>query len=614
LQLQIHQQRARELNWRHAGAMLFGDWGTSRLYVLGLAFFYSGFSSPWHILGMCILLMIVGWAYTVVCRCFTDGGGVYSSAKATHQQVALLGAYLLFADYVVTAALSAVEAFRYFGAATETAWMFAIGAICLIAAINFVGPRKASHFAGYVAFGTLGVMIVISLFALPHMTLEHIRWDHRPTSIKWTSFVHIILALSGVEAIANMTGIMVQPVAKTAKKAIWFVLAEVVFFNMFFAVAMTSLPSLVSLEKQGPGVLADRPADTLTDHDLAVRDTMMKVVAAEVVHPTFAIAAAIIFGLLLLSAVNTAVADMISVQYAMARDGEMPSGFVRLNAFGVPWLGLVTATGICTIVLIFEGDVEKLSHLYAIGVVGAITLNLGSTCINKHIDVKTWERVLLGLIAVFLLGVECTIAYQKVAATIFAGSVITAGYLLRFLVKRAPSLKPYVPRMADAVSSLFEAPPVAEAEALTMVGITPFDPTKGKILVSTRGNPELLQFAAEEAEQRDCNLLVLFVRDLRVAYGPPVDGQFRLEDDKDAVPIFAQAYRLAREKRIPLMPIYCVARSPAEMILDFAGTYACDYLIMGVTRRGTLFRALRGDIIAEVAANLPHETKLLIHA
>src|SRR6185503_4020056 len=135
LSLQIHQQRPRELKWYHAAGLLFGDWGTSRLYVLGLAFFYSGFSAPWHVLAMCILMMIVGWAYTVVCRVFTDVGGVYSAAKATHKQLALLGAFLLFADYVVTAALSAVEAFRYFGASADTAWIFAIGAILVIAGV-----------------------------------------------------------------------------------------------------------------------------------------------------------------------------------------------------------------------------------------------------------------------------------------------------------------------------------------------------------------------------------------------------------------------------------------------------------------------------------------------
>jgi amino acid transporter/nucleotide-binding universal stress UspA family protein len=594
--------------------LLFGDWGTSRLYVLGLAFFYSGTSSPWHVLGMCLLMLIVGWAYTVVCRSFQDGGGVYSAAKATHQQVALLGAYLLFADYVITAGLSAVEAFRYFGASAETAWMFAIAAICIIACVNFVGPRRAGRLAAVVALLTFACMVLIALFCIPRMGFDHITWDHRPFTVKWSSFVHIILALSGVEAIANMTGIMVKPVARTSRRAIFAVLAEVVFFNLFFAVVMTGLPSLTVLESEPVPILADRPVHELTTHDLAVRDTMMKVVASEVVHPYFGVAAAIVFGLLLLSATNTAVGAMISLQYALARDGEMPGAFTRLNAFGVPWLGLVTAVGVCSVVLFFEGDVEKLAHLYAIGVVGAITLNLGSTCINRTVDLKRWERVTLGVIAAFLLVVEVTIAVQKVHATIFALSVICGGYLLRALVRKAPAVKPYIPKVAEAVGSWFEAPPVEGASALTMEGIEPFDPTRKRILVSTRGNPELLEFAAEEAEARGANLLVLFVRDLRVAYGPPADGKFRMEDDQDAVPIFMQAHQLAREKRVPLEPIYCVARSPAEMILDFAGTYAADYVIMGVTRRGSVFRTLRGDIISEVAANLPKETKLLIHA
>lgn len=595
--------------------MLFGDWGTSRLYVLGLAFFYSGFSSPYHILAMCILLVAVGWAYTVVCRCFHDGGGVYTSAKATHQQVALLGAYLLFADYVVTAALSAVDAFRYFGASIDAAPKFAILSILVIAGINFVGPRKAGRLASLVAMAVFVVVVVIACFCIPRMSLHNVMADHRPWGVKWTSFVQIILALSGVEAIANMTGIMVEPVGRTAKRAIWIVLAEVVFFNLFFAVAMTTLPDAPK------GILADQPPSSLTHHDADLRDTMMRVIAHDAVAPYFPTGAgyfstfaAVIFGLLLLSAVNTAVGGIVSLQYALARDTELPAGFTRLNAFGVPWMGLITAVTICTILLIVQGDIEKLAHLYAIGVVGAITLNVGSTCFNRHVTIKSWERMGLGLIAALLLCVECTIAVQKVEATIFAGSVIVGGYLLRFLVKRAPALRPYVPVVAERIGSWFEAPPVPETEALSMVGVKPFDPALPKILVCTRGNPELLKFAAEEAEARNSNLLVLFVRDLRVAYGPPAGGVYRLEDDADAVPIFVHANKVARELKIPLMPIYCVARSPAEMILDFAGTYAVDYVIMGVTRRGTVFRALRGDIISEVAASLPPETKLLIHA
>ena len=38
-------ERPRVLKWFHAGPMLFGDWGTSRLYVLGLAFASNGISN-----------------------------------------------------------------------------------------------------------------------------------------------------------------------------------------------------------------------------------------------------------------------------------------------------------------------------------------------------------------------------------------------------------------------------------------------------------------------------------------------------------------------------------------------------------------------------------------
>ena len=47
-----HQERPRELKWYHAGPMLYGDWGTSRFYVLGLACYFALFSSFWYILGV----------------------------------------------------------------------------------------------------------------------------------------------------------------------------------------------------------------------------------------------------------------------------------------------------------------------------------------------------------------------------------------------------------------------------------------------------------------------------------------------------------------------------------------------------------------------------------
>jgi len=48
-----------------------------------------------------------------------------------------------------------------------------------------------------------------------------------------------------------------------------------------------------------------------------------------------------VFGFLLLSAVNTAIVDLIAISFLMARDGEVPSLFEKLNGFGVPQFGLI---------------------------------------------------------------------------------------------------------------------------------------------------------------------------------------------------------------------------------------------------------------------------------
>jgi nucleotide-binding universal stress UspA family protein len=400
---------------------------------------------------------------------------------------------------------------------------------------------------------------------------------------------------------------MVEPVKRTSRRAIGTVLCEVVFFNLLFAVVMTQIPGLPA------GILADA-GGTMTHHEEALRDTMMNVVVQTFVPvPYFATLASLVFGLLLLSAVNTAIGGMISLQYAMARDEELPAAFLRLNMFGVPWVGAASACVICSLVLLVQGNVEKLAHLYAIGVVGAITINLGSACLNRRVEIRPWERAVLGAITAVLLVIELTIAVTKPDAALFAGSVIAGGYLLRAMVKKAPALAPYVPRVAETVGKWFAAPPLPE-EVLAAIPLPPFEPTRPKIMVAARGNPHLIAFAAEEAAQREANLIVLFVRDLAVTSGPAATQAPDPQRDPDARQVFALARAAARERNVPLVPIYCVARSIPEMILDFAATYAVDFLILGVSRRGTLFRVLRGDVITQVADHLPAETTLLIHA
>src|SRR2546429_6364137 len=180
----------------------------------------------------------------------------------------------------------------------------------------------------------------------------------------WVAFVSIVLALSGVEAIANLTGVMIKPVPVTAKKAIWVVAAEVAIFNVLLAACMLAIFPL--------------------DRDKHQTD-MLAFLTGHYVGPWGEWAVRMVGGVLLLSATNTAITDMISVQYLMARDGELPQPLVGLNRFGVPWLPAMVAASVPIVVLLMTHDLDRLAQLYAIGVIGAVAINVSLCAIHPRL-------------------------------------------------------------------------------------------------------------------------------------------------------------------------------------------------------------------------------------
>ena len=60
----VTDSRPRNLRWIHAGPLLYGDWGTSRLYVLGLAFLYTAHASVVYLAAIGLLMLAVSLAST----------------------------------------------------------------------------------------------------------------------------------------------------------------------------------------------------------------------------------------------------------------------------------------------------------------------------------------------------------------------------------------------------------------------------------------------------------------------------------------------------------------------------------------------------------------------
>ncbi|HEV2839928.1 MAG TPA: amino acid permease [Chthoniobacterales bacterium] len=595
--------RPRNVDWKRAAALLYGDWGTSKAYVIGLAFIAAGFASMPIILAVCVLTAVVAYNYIIVCAHFPDGGGVYSAARQQSRFLASTGALLLIANFIVTAALSGWAAVSYLGVPSKYAPIATMGLVLVVGVINYFGPKHSGSVSIWLAIPAVIMVAAIVLLSAPNLGPLQVGSPHANLGQTWVAFVGVILALSGVEAIANITGVMkTDPdstpehpkVTRTATKAILPVAAEVVFGTALLGWAMLSLPKSLAPE------LAAHKEDMLR----FLAEVYGTMAAGPAIGQILSIIVGVVFGLLLISAVNTAIVALIGVVYMMAQDGEMPRPLAKLNPHGVPFVPLIAAVALPIVVLVVTQDFEALAGLYAIGVVGAIAVNLGSCTFNKRLGLPWYQRLIMGLTFVVLAAVEVTIAKTKPEALFFAACVLGVGYALRAYSHKVSGLKTMT--VTRQVAAMVSPDLGATMEPRLSEG--------QKIMVAARGVTPALAFALEEAQLRKATLCVLYVKEIAVYFtgGPTNVGRARWQDDPDANAIMSLTMRLGAERDIAVQPVYAVSEDAAATILDLSATLGVDYLIIGASQRTAMAKLLGGSVVTSVAQQLPDSIRLVI--
>ncbi len=595
--------RPRNVDWKRAAALLYGDWGTSKAYVIGLAFVAAGFSSFPLILAVCVLTAVVGFNYIIVCAHFPDGGGVYSAARQQSRFLASAGALLLVANFIVTAALSGWAAVSYFGVPAQYARVATMGLVLVVGAINYFGPKHSGSVSLYLAIPAVLTVLVIVGLSSGYLNTAHLEPTHANLGVAWTQFVGVILALSGVEAVANITGVMkLDPgstpdhpkVTRTAAKSIIPVAIEVVLGTALLGWAMLSMPKIYRPE------LISHSEDMLR----YLGEHYGTLAVAPWFGNAFGLVVGVVFGLLLFSAVNTAVVALIGVIYMMAQDGEMPKQLARLNRHGVPRIPLFVAMGIPILVLAVTQKFEALAGLYAIGVVGAIAVNLGSCTFNKRLGLPWYQRLIMGVTFLVLTAVELTIAKTKPDALFFAICVLGIGLALRAYSHKLSGLKTVT--MTREVAEM-----VAPNLPATM---QPRLEEGQKIMVAARGINPVLNFALEEAQLRKAVLCVVYVKEISIYFAgaPAALGAAKWKDDPHARAIMSLMIKEGEARGVCVQPIYAVSEDTAATILDLAATLGVDYILLGASQRRSLADLLRGSVATQIAQNLPESIRLMI--
>ena len=397
------------------------------------------------------------------------------------------------------------------------------------------------------------------------------------TADLWVAFVSIVLALSGVEAIANLTGVMKKPVAHTARRAIWVVAGEVAVFNVLLALCMLAIFPL--------------------DREAHVND-MLAFLSGHYVGIWGEWAVRILGGVLLLSATNTALTDMISVQYLMARDGELPRFMQALNRFGVPWVPAIVAASVPVLVLLVSHNLERLAALYAIGVIGAVAINV--TLCSLHPRLRRMHRkVQMMLLGAVLLAIWVTLAFTKLHALAFVTIVLAAGLTVRQLTKWLST------RKGPRLSLLREA--IQEQ-------LTPEALAKPKLLVGTYGSEALAPAAVREAKASDATLVVCFIREVTLSYKYEGEQRLTIDTDQAAQKVFGRYLDLGHAMGVPILPVYDSGPNAVELMAETAAIYGCQCILIGTTRRGAVYHLIKGHFQRRLESLLPPEIPVQIIA
>jgi hypothetical protein len=298
----------------------------------------------------------------------------------------------------------------------------------------------------------------------------------------------------------------------------------------------------------------------------------------------------IVGGILLLSATNTAITDMISVQYLMARDGELPQTMAGLNRFGVPWMPAALAASVPILVLLVSHDLDSLAALYAIGVIGAVAINVSLCAIHPRLR-RLSRKIPMMILGLVLLAIWVTLAFTKLHALVFVCVVMTIGLTARAFTKWWSN------RDGERPTLLRQA---------IMEQLSPEAMGRPKILLGTYGSDHLGKSALDAAKQSGKTLVVCFIREVSLSY--KYNQRLTIDTDLAALRTFSRFLSMAHEAGVAVLPAYDTGSDAVELIAESAAIYGCDEVLIGTSRRGAFYNLVKGAFQTRLEQYLPPET------
>ncbi len=600
--------------WK-AGAVVLCDMGSSAFYAGGIAMNAFGPAFPWYVLAVMLFSGLILMVYVESCTMFVRGGVYKVVNEAMGHFMAKISVSALMFDYIITGPISAISAGLYISSLLYNvmplahinwhvppkmfAVFFAVAVTVYFWKENIKGVEESSDknlkimgfvtAVGTVLFGWSLFTVYTRGFKLPpfdlKFTTESLGWM---VNFPWLrtigivgvlmAFGHSILALSGLETLAQVYREIEDPKIKNLKKAAFYIF----IFSLIFTGGLTFLSSSII-----PGdLIAGKYADNLLS-GLALELTGPY--WAKLILQSFVVVSG---SLMLVGALNTSLVGSNGVLNRVAEDGILHDWFRHLHKkYGTTYrmINLVAISQI-VVILLSRGDIYLIGEAYAFGVLWSLVFKTLSLILLRFRDdmPREWMfpfNIRLGkaefplgmsLVLVILVLASLSNLMTKRVATI-SGLLFTAIFYVIFQVSENMNRKK---AQLYAHSEEPEEKMNLRKEA-DIATILPELQKQRKILVPVRNPNNLvhLKSVLETVDDETTDIIVLFAK---IAKGMQLEGETGSITDEDRE-LFSPVVLMAEKFGKTVKPIFVLSNDPFFSMVQVAQAAGADEIVMGVS-------------------------------
>jgi APA family basic amino acid/polyamine antiporter len=568
-------------------AIAYGEVASSVWIALGIVSFYALGLTPWVLLAVGVLFMLIALAYAEGIAAMPEPGGAATFVRRAFNDLAGFAVgWVIFLDYLIVIALAALFVPHYLGAAlevdeiTDGPWDALIGVvvIALIAGVRLVRRTQMYRVViGLAAFTAAIVALVVVLTLTLLFSPGDITAGPFPSAHSlFFALALATLAYTGLETVANFAAEAREPGRALPRSLFYGLLAAVVTATLAGIAWLAALPAgslLGSNWLQAPlvGIV-----DAFRGH--------LPEPAVDALRVFIGLAAVLV----LVGVITTSISGAGRLAHVLAKRQMLPRVFGRLSSRTlISPVTIVTvaalAAGLLVIAAVHGEPSRFLASLYSFGILLAFTgaqlavlrLRMVEPDLERpfrarpEITVRGYLLPLPTLLALPVTAVLWVAALATHAGARVAGPIWLVVGLVVYVVVRKRERQGVLARVEPIKGDL--VPEVEGAYRRILV------PLKGGAI-----GDEVLATALRLASEQGADVEVMHV--VRVPLDAPLDGGAG-EHDAEAELSIGEARELAAEQGVEIHGRVVRARSIGEAIVASARDADADVILLGSAPR-----------------------------